>query len=346
MRGTHVSRRRTRAGACPRRPTVLSLPGSDSAIRYPRSVPSEKRDGVQSLSRALDLLEALAATDESALTDLAQRTGMIPSTAHRLLASLAQRGYVAQSPGNGRYRLGFKALELASSVSSRRDHLRTTARPHLEALREQTGESVNLVVLDRLDVVYLDQVEGSRSVRMFTQVGRTVPAHTTGAGKAILAHRPADEVERLYADDAVFAPLTPRTITNAVDLDRALESVSAATASPSTTRSTRRASAASPARSSTRRIWRSPRSASPARPRGSSPARRPSSATPSSATPPRSPRRCGPRTAAPPTEPTRATTVAIGVTPVAGPPVRTGHGCAVVLTARGRWRRARRRPAG
>lgn len=225
MRGTHVSRRRTRAGACPRRPTVLSLPGSDSAIRYPRSVPSEKRDGVQSLSRALDLLEALAATDESALTDLAQRTGMIPSTAHRLLASLAQRGYVAQSPGNGRYRLGFKALELASSVSSRRDHLRTTARPHLEALREQTGESVNLVVLDRLDVVYLDQVEGSRSVRMFTQVGRTVPAHTTGAGKAILAHRPADEVERLYADDAVFAPLTPRTITNAVDLDRALERV-------------------------------------------------------------------------------------------------------------------------
>lgn len=188
-------------------------------------MPSEKRDGVQSLSRALDLLEALAATDEAALSDLAQQTGMIPSTAHRLLASLAQRGYVAQSPGNGRYRLGFKALELSSSVSSRREHLRTTARPHLEALRELTGESVNLVVLDRLDVVYLDQVEGSRSVRMFTQVGRTVPAHTTGAGKAILAHRPADEVERLYADEHVFAPLTPRTITNAVDLDRALERV-------------------------------------------------------------------------------------------------------------------------
>ncbi|WP_320670121.1 IclR family transcriptional regulator [Patulibacter defluvii] len=188
-------------------------------------MPSEKREGVQSLSRALDLLEALAASDERPLSELAEETGMIPSTAHRLLASLGQRGYVSQNPESGRYRIGFKLLELATAITSRRDRLRAAARPHLEALRDRTGESVNLVVLDRLDVVYLDQVEGNRSVRMFTQVGRTVPAHTTGAGKAILAGRPADEVARLYADDAVFAPLTARTITNAIDLDRALERV-------------------------------------------------------------------------------------------------------------------------
>ncbi len=194
-------------------------------MQYARSVPSEKREGVQSLSRALDLLEALAASDERALSELAEETGMIPSTAHRLLASLVQRGYVARSTGNGRYRIGSQLLAVASSAASRRDALVRAARPHLEELSAQTGESVNLVLLDGLDVVYLAQAEGRHAVRMASQVGRAVPAHATAAGKAILATHPADAVLRDVERAGALIPRTPHTITDAAALGRALDRV-------------------------------------------------------------------------------------------------------------------------
>ena len=103
---------------------------------------------VQSLERALDLLEALAGTDELGVSDLAARTGLVPSTAHRLLGTLVSRGYAAQSPASGRYLLGYKLLELTSGLQDRLERLRNAARPHLEAIMEQTGETTNLVVLE------------------------------------------------------------------------------------------------------------------------------------------------------------------------------------------------------
>jgi DNA-binding IclR family transcriptional regulator len=176
-------------------------------------MPSERREGVQSLSRALDLLEALAEVDEITLSSLAERTGMLTSTAHRLLASLARRGYVTQNPANGHYLIGFKVVSLSGSVAARRDRLIALARPHLEQIRAATGESANLVALNGTQVVYLAQVEGSRAVRMFTEVGATLPAHATAAGKAILAFRPEAEVQRRYAKaGAALERLTPRTI--------------------------------------------------------------------------------------------------------------------------------------
>jgi DNA-binding IclR family transcriptional regulator len=160
----------------------------------------DRRDSVQSLERAFDLLEALSAGGELGVTELANRTGLVPSTAHRLLHTLAKRGYVSQSSDSGRYLLGYKVVEVASGLERRLDRLRVVARPHLERIQRATGETVNLVVLDADRVVYVDQVEGSRNVRMFTTVGTSVPAHTTGAGKAILAAGPPEAAAALYGD--------------------------------------------------------------------------------------------------------------------------------------------------
>jgi DNA-binding IclR family transcriptional regulator len=159
----------------------------------------DRRDSVQSLERAFDLLEALAAGGELGVTELANRTGLVPSTAHRLLHTLAKRGYVSQSSESGRYLLGYKVVEVASGLEHRLERLRVVARPHLERIQRATGETVNLVVLDADRVVYVDQVEGSRNVRMFTTVGTSVPAHTTGAGKAILAAGPPEAPAALYS---------------------------------------------------------------------------------------------------------------------------------------------------
>jgi DNA-binding IclR family transcriptional regulator len=89
------------------------------------------RQRVQSLDRALDLLEALSEADELGVSELASRTGLVPSTAHRLLATLVARGYAAQNPATGRYLTGFKLLELTSGLQDRLGRLRAAARPHL-----------------------------------------------------------------------------------------------------------------------------------------------------------------------------------------------------------------------
>jgi IclR family acetate operon transcriptional repressor len=167
---------------------------------------------VQSLERALDLLEALAGADDLGVSEIAAKTGLVPSTAHRLLGTLVARGYASQNPTTGRYLLGYKMLELTSGVQDRLGRLRTAARPHLEAIQDETGETTNLVVLEGRDVVYIESVSGTRSVRLHTEVGRSIPAHTSGAGKALLAWRDPSDVVTLL-DGAPLAPSTPRTLT-------------------------------------------------------------------------------------------------------------------------------------
>jgi len=171
-----------------------------------------RRDSVQSVSRAFDILEALAGTDELGVTELATRTGLVPSTAHRLLGTLAKRGYVSQRVDSGRYALGYKLVELASGLEQGLARLRRVARTHLESVQGATEETTNLVVLDGDRVIYVDQVPGTRSVRMFTTVGAAALAHTTAAGKAILAFGPPEIVAGLYHDRPELEQLTTSTL--------------------------------------------------------------------------------------------------------------------------------------
>ncbi len=179
---------------------------------------------VQSLDRALDLIEALAGADELGVSELAAQTGLVPSTTHRLLATLVARGYVAQNPVSGRYLLGYKLLELTSGLQDRMARLRTAARPHLEAIQDETGETTNLCVLEGRNVVYVDSVSGTRSVRLFTDIGYAIPAHTSGAGKALLAWRDPVDVEALLGG-APLSASTPRTLTSMAALQEDLAKI-------------------------------------------------------------------------------------------------------------------------
>jgi len=181
---------------------------------------ARSRPLVQSVTRSLDLLEALAAPGELGLVELATRAGLQPSTAHRLLATLTERGYTLQSEETGRYLLGYKLLELASFVNARTTHLRALARPYLASVQRVTGETANLTIFEPPDVIFLDQVEGTRSVRMFTQVGLAVPAHTSASGKAILAYQPPEVIDALLTRG--LQRLTPRTITAPDELRKEL----------------------------------------------------------------------------------------------------------------------------
>jgi IclR family transcriptional regulator, acetate operon repressor len=174
---------------------------------------------VQSLDRALDILETLAAAGgEIGLSELAARVSLHISTVHRLLSVLVSRGYARQNTPSGRYALGPHLLKLASSaVGTGQFDVRHEARPILHELGNTTGETTNLVVLIDQQVVYLDQVASRHTVRMFTQIGTRAPIYCTGVGKALLAFRGAAETEA-YMSQERFEPRTPTTISSAAAL--------------------------------------------------------------------------------------------------------------------------------
>jgi DNA-binding IclR family transcriptional regulator len=165
---------------------------------------------VQSVDRALDVMEALTGAADLGLVEISRRTGLGHSTAHRILMTLSRRGYVCQDPITGRYMLGYAVLRLAEHVAVRDAQLRAVARPHMERVRRVSRETTNLVVLDGSSIVYVDQIPGANSMRMFAEIGGRVAAHATGAGKAILAFTPPEMVTALLA--GTLERFTDRTI--------------------------------------------------------------------------------------------------------------------------------------
>jgi DNA-binding IclR family transcriptional regulator len=174
----------------------------------------------QTLDRGLQVLEAVArAGDPLTVAEAAASVGLDRTVAHRLIATLATRGYL-QRDGTGGYRLGPTCLALASAITD----LRTVARPFLEALRTATGETVHLVVLSGRQVVFVDGIESTRALRVASRAGRLLPAHATSVGKALLAALPPDRFDALYAN-AELVPVTARTITDTDALERQLTAI-------------------------------------------------------------------------------------------------------------------------
>src|SRR5690242_3222130 len=142
---------------------------------------------VGSVTRALALLDELAASDAPlGVSELARRIGVNPSTASRLLGTLERGGYVTRSDGGGPYRLGLKLVTLADRALARLD-VRAVARPSLEALVAQTGETATLSVPGEHAAVTIDFVASSSAVASVARLGRPSVAHATAAGKVMLA---------------------------------------------------------------------------------------------------------------------------------------------------------------
>ncbi len=174
--------------------------------------------GVQSLDRALDLLELLAeAGGEARLSDLGRSAALPPATIHRLLGVLQARGYVRQGDSR-RYGLGPRLLALGDLAGRM---VGTWARPVLAELTAATGETSNLAILEGDEMVYVAQAPSAHSLRMFTQVGRRVPLHCTGVGKAVLAALP-EPAQAEVVDRLVLRPATPRSHTGTGVLHRDL----------------------------------------------------------------------------------------------------------------------------
>jgi IclR family KDG regulon transcriptional repressor len=168
---------------------------------------------IQSVSRALDILEAfVVGQEELGVTELSRKLKLHKNNVFRLLATLETRGYVEQDKESGNYRLGIRTFEVAS-VFLHHLGLAKQARPLLEQLAAETGETAYLAVLEGPWAVAIDMVETAHAVRVVSQLGRRVPAHASALGKAQLAFRPQEELEQLWKAHELTA-VTPRTITD------------------------------------------------------------------------------------------------------------------------------------
>ena len=169
---------------------------------------------VQSVHRAVSILELLAQEGELGVTELGRRLGVHKATASRLVATLAGHGLVARNPATDKCRLGMGLVHLAGVAMAGLD-LVGQARPVLEDLAARTEETVNLAVLDGDLVLNIDQITGPRSIVSMSWVGRRTPYHCTSNGKVLVAFLPEAERERLLS-----SPLERETPYTVVEPER------------------------------------------------------------------------------------------------------------------------------
>ena len=173
------------------------------------------------LDRVVALLEALSRDDAGlTLLELSERLGLHKSTAHRLLMVLERHRFVEKIRHGGRYGLGLKLFELGTRSAAHLG-LGQRARPYLERLVAEVGETAHLCILDDGEVLYLEKVEPSRAVRAPSSVGRRNPAHCTAVGKALLAFVPQTDLDAMAKRHGLRA-FTRNTITSLPRLKREL----------------------------------------------------------------------------------------------------------------------------
>lgn len=184
-----------------------------SAPKYP----------IESVDNVLRLLLLLRRQSAIGVSEASEYLGVAPSTAHRLLAMLQHHDFVQQDPVQRSYKAGPALIEVGLAALKDMD-VRAQARPHIERLVEEVGETAHLVVLQGSTALFLDCVEGSRALRAGSRTGQVVPAHCTAAGKALLAQLDPERLDDLYPREKLTG-LTPRSITLKSTLKKQLAAI-------------------------------------------------------------------------------------------------------------------------
>jgi IclR family acetate operon transcriptional repressor len=190
----------------------------------PANPRTARGDTVQSLTRALGLLNALARHDQGlGLSEAAKETGLAVSTAHRLLSTLQHENFVRFDPERSVWMIGVQTFIVGSAFLRARE-LTGVARPLMRQLMERSGETVNLAVEEGGEAIYVAQIECRKTMRAIARPGGRAAMHCSGVGKALLAAMPEDEVERIIALRGLPAA-TAKTITTPAGLRAELQAI-------------------------------------------------------------------------------------------------------------------------
>jgi DNA-binding IclR family transcriptional regulator len=199
----------------------LNVARTSDSYGYSVAQPESATAGVQSVDRALTILELLARRGEAGVTELAGVLGVHKSTAFRLIATLEGHRLVEQTADRGSYRLGAGVLRLAGATAARLDVVQE-ARSVCRRLAAQTRETVNVAVLSENSALYLDQVAGSSGIQSHNWVGQHIPLHATSNGKVLLSELDQSRLDPIIESLPAY---TANTITVAQELRKELTRV-------------------------------------------------------------------------------------------------------------------------
>lgn len=177
---------------------------------------------VQSVDRAISVLELLARNGEAGITEIAEELGVHKSTASRLVSALENRGLVEQLGERGKYAIGFGVVRLAGAATGRMD-LAKLGNLTCQRLADELGETVNIAVADDALAINISQAHGTASVTAQNWTGRRTPLHATSSGKVLLAYM--DGAERRRILEYGLEEYTPRTTTTPEVLDAELQRI-------------------------------------------------------------------------------------------------------------------------
>ncbi|HEU4362245.1 MAG TPA: IclR family transcriptional regulator [Mycobacterium sp.] len=190
-----------------------------------KGLPAAPQYPIESVDNALKLLLLLGEQPELRLTEATRYLGVASSTAHRLLAMLAYRGFVRQDPVSKAYRPGPALTGVAFAIFGRLDIARVAA-PVLRGVSERLGETTHLGMLDGASVRFVAAVEGPTAVRVASRLGRTMPAHCTSTGKVLLAQLSEPELNQLLPGERLDG-ITGKSIATRTGLHQELSRIRA-----------------------------------------------------------------------------------------------------------------------
>lgn len=177
--------------------------------------------GIQSVSRAIQIIRCFENNEELGVTEISKMVGLHKSTAFGLISTLEANKLLEKNDCTGRYRLGLELFRLGTKVNSTLRHI---AVPYLEQLVKMYQETVNLVVMEDLSVIYLEKVESTHSIRISTMVGGRLPLYCTAVGKSILAFLPAEELHHKI-NKMEFVKYTDNTLHDKETIMKSLEQI-------------------------------------------------------------------------------------------------------------------------
>ncbi|HHX04016.1 MAG TPA: IclR family transcriptional regulator [Tissierellia bacterium] len=179
---------------------------------------------IKSVEKAFQVIDYLSESSEGkGITEISQAMNSRVSATYHLVNTLKELGVVHQNPATKKYKLGLKLWQIGMRAYHQNE-LAKILLPYLRKLREMTGETVNLTVLEGKEIVYIAQAESEHLLKMFTRIGATAPLHCTGAGKILLAYLPEQKQKQLL-DTIDLTRYTSKTIVDRNELMQELAKI-------------------------------------------------------------------------------------------------------------------------
>jgi DNA-binding IclR family transcriptional regulator len=178
---------------------------------------------INSIVKAFNLIEVLVTQDEFELAELRSLLDMPKTTVHRILLTLQTLNYVRQNPQNHKYFASIKFFELGRRIIEKSTFIEV-ASSHMIKLSESTGETVNLGVLDAIDIVCINKAVSAQALRLDQPIGSRVKAYCTSFGKAVLAFLPEKERKRLFSEQTI-SPCTTKSLRSVTAIERELRKI-------------------------------------------------------------------------------------------------------------------------